>query len=81
MLLHLMEHFFESKKTFVLSNVFSKIIRGVDKRNEPLYFWTTTKQNELDIIDIDFHYRSASYNKKHRDAREREVIILPKRES
>ena len=76
-LLHLINYFLDTKKTFVLSNVLEK--QG--RRNEPLFYWTTTMQDKIEIIDINYHYRSSSYNKKNRNAEEREVIIIPKRES
>ena len=73
-LLNMLGTLLDNKKQFVLSNVLTK--KG--KRNEPLYYWTTTRKSEIAIIDIDYHYRSASYNKINRNACEREVIILPK---
>ncbi len=76
-LLHLINYFLDTKKTFVLSNVLEK--QG--RRNEPLFYWTTTMQDKIEIIDINYHYRSSSYNKKNRNAEEREVIIIPKRKS
>jgi DNA adenine methylase Dam len=80
-LLGLIEKLCEMKKKFVLSNVLTKNIKGTIKRNEPLFYWTTVNKGKLEfeIVDIDYHYRSASYNKKNRDAKEREVIIIPKR--
>ncbi len=73
-ILRFMNYCLENNKKFVLSNVLEK--QG--RRNEPLFYWTTTMTEKLDIIDIDYHYRGASYNKKNRSANEREVIILPK---
>lgn len=55
---------------FALSNILSKN----DKTNDILYNWI--EDNGFTIIDIDYHYRSASYNKKNRSANEREVVIL-----
>ena len=72
-LISLMNYLLDNKKSFVLSNVLEK--QG--RRNEPLFYWTTTRKGDIDIIDIDYHYRSASYNKKNRNANEREVIICP----
>ena len=66
-----MNFLLDNKKSFVLSNVLEK--QG--RRNEPLFYWTTTRKNDINIVDIDYHYRSASYNKKNRNAKEREVII------
>lgn len=73
--LKLMNYYLDNNIPFVLSNVLEK--KG--RRNEPLYYWTTTRQEEIEIVDIAYHYRSASYNKINRDANEREVIILPKK--
>lgn len=72
-LIRLMNFLLDNKKSFVLSNVLEK--QG--RRNEPLFYWTTTRRNDINIVDIDYHYRSASYNKKNRNAKEREVIICP----
>ena len=72
-LIGLINFLLDNKKMFVLSNVLEK--QG--RRNEPLYYWTTTRKDDISIIDIDYHYRSASYNKKDRNAKEREVIIFP----
>lgn len=66
-----MNFFIENNKPFVLSNVLEK--QG--RRNEPLFYWTTTVKDKIRIVDMDHHYRSASYNKKNRSANEREVII------
>ena len=70
-----MNYYLDKNIPFVLSNVLEK--KG--RRNEPLYYWTTTRKEEIEIVDIAYHYRSASYNKINRDANEREVIILPKK--
>ena len=61
-LIRLMNFLLDNKKSFVLSNVLEK--QG--RRNEPLFYWTTTRKNDINIVDIDYHYRSASYNKKNR---------------
>ena len=76
-ILRFMNYCLNNSKFFVLSNVLEK--QG--RRNEPLYYWTTTMETEIEIIDIDYHYRGASYNKKLRNAKEREVIILPKKKN
>ncbi|MDR1027592.1 MAG: Dam family site-specific DNA-(adenine-N6)-methyltransferase [Rickettsiales bacterium] len=55
---------------FALSNVLSKS----GKENSILAKWV--KKNKFKIIDIDYHYRSASYNKKNRQANEREIVVL-----
>lgn len=66
-LIRLMNFLLDNKKSFVLSNVLEK--QG--RRNEPLFYWTTTRKNDINIVDIDYHYRSASYNKKNRNAKEK----------
>jgi len=71
-LLDFMDYLLKEEKKFVLSNVFSKL----GKTNEPLAYWCYKHSGEIEIIDIDYNYRSASYNKKTRDAKEREVIIV-----
>lgn len=72
-LIKLVNYLLDNQKSFVLSNVLEK--QG--RRNEPLYYWATTRKEDITIIDIKYHYRSASYNKKNRDSKEREVIICP----
>lgn len=72
-ILKFMNYCIENNKLFVLSNVLEKHGR----RNEPLFYWTTTVADQINIIDINYNYASASYNKKDRYAKEREVIILP----
>jgi hypothetical protein len=74
-ILKFMNYCIENDKPYVLSNVLER--QG--RRNEPLYYWTTTVADKIQIIDIDYNYISASYNKKDRYAKEREIIILPKR--
>lgn len=73
-ILKFMNYCIENDKLFVLSNVLER--QG--RRNEPLYYWTITVADKIQIIDIDYNYISASYNKKDRYAKEREIIILPK---
>lgn len=55
---------------FALSNVLSK----EGKINEILDKWI--RKNFFKVIDINYHYRASSYNKKNRQANEREVLIL-----
>jgi hypothetical protein len=57
----------------------SNVIEKKDKRNEPLYHWTHKNKEHIEIINIDSNYRSSSYNKINRDAKEQEIIIIPKR--
>ncbi|MEG1821129.1 MAG: Dam family site-specific DNA-(adenine-N6)-methyltransferase [Malacoplasma sp.] len=57
---------------FALSNVLTKV--GID--NIILKNWLDKKENEnIKLNDMDYHYRSCSYNKKDRDANEQEVLI------
>ena len=63
-------------KNFALSNVIEK----VGKYNEPLSYWCYKNEKSIEIHDINYHYRSASYNKINRDAKEREVLITNKKE-
>lgn len=69
-LLNLFEKLNKNKKRFAFSNVLSK----VGFSNKPLSNWLFNR-SDLQIIDIDYHYRSASYNKLDRNAKEREVLI------
>lgn len=74
-LLKFMNYCLDNNKFFVLSN----ILERHGRRNEPLYYWTTTIHDRIEIIDIHYNYSCASYNKKDRHVNEREVIIFPKR--
>jgi DNA adenine methylase Dam len=69
-LIDLLELLNKKKKKFALSNVLSKV--GVS--NKPLSDWVF-RRTDLHIVDIKYHYRSASYNKINRDSKEREVLI------
>ena len=70
-LLDFLNYLIEINKPFVLSNVLEK--RG--KTNEPLSYWLYKNKDIIEVIDIDYHYRSASYNKIDRNAAEREIIV------
>jgi len=69
-LINLLEMLNKKKKKFALSNVLNK----VGASNKPLSDWIFNR-TDLHIFDIKYHYRSASYNKINRNAREREVLI------
>ena len=58
---------------FVLSNVLSKSFGSII--NKPLDTFIRSNP-DLNVYDIDYHYRSSSYNKKNRDAKEREIIVV-----
>lgn len=69
-LLDLLEILNNHKKKFALSN----ILRKAGASNGPLSDWIFQRR-DLHVIDIDYHYRSASYNKINRNAKEQEVLI------
>lgn len=74
-LLSLLTNLKKKKVPFVLSNVLEK--PGANTINEPLKKWFESTGG-LKLVDIDYHYRSSSYNKKNRDSKEREIIICSK---
>lgn len=69
-LINLFEKLNINKKRFAFSNVLSK----VGSSNKPLLNWLFNR-TDLHIIDINYHYKSASYNKINRNSEEREVLI------
>jgi len=69
-LISLLELLNQNKKKFALSNVLNK----VGAYNKPLSDWIFHRM-DLHIIDINYHYKSSSYNKINRNANEREVLI------
>lgn len=69
-LINLLEVLNKNKKKFALSNVLNK----VGASNKPLSDWIF-RRTDLHIVDINYHYRSASYNKINRHSKEREVLI------
>jgi len=69
-LINLLEVLNKNRKKFALSNVLDK----VGASNKPLSDWIF-RRTDLHIIDINYHYRSASYNKINRNSKEREVLI------
>jgi len=60
----------KNNKKFALSNVVDK----VGSTNKPLSDWIF-QRTDLHIFNINYHYRSSSYNKINRNAQEREVLI------
>ena len=61
-------------------NFIPNVIEKERQRNEPkTYCWTHKNEEHIEIINIDYNYRSSSYNKINRDAKEQEIIIIPKR--
>ncbi|MCM1441559.1 MAG: DNA adenine methylase [Roseburia sp.] len=73
-LLDFLDMLLRKKKRFALSNIMAK----VGRTNEPLSYWCYKNEGSIEITDIDYNYRSASYNKITRDAKEREVLLTPK---
>src|SRR3989344_929513 len=69
-LIGLLEKLNRQGKKFALSNILDK----VGASNKPLSDWIFNR-TDLHIFDIKYHYKSASYNKINRNAREREVLI------
>jgi DNA adenine methylase Dam len=74
-LLDFLDELLENHKSFMLSNVLEK--KGII--NEPLSYWIDKHMSEIQVVNIDYHYRSSSYNKIQRDGNEREIIIIPRR--
>lgn len=75
-LLSSIDYMVTNEKSFMLSNVLEK----KNIKNEPLNYWVELNKDHIDVIPIEYHYRSSSYNKKNRDAAEKEVIIIPRKE-
>lgn len=73
-LLDFIDYLFAHNKNFALSNVMGK----VGKINEPLSYWCYKNSKKIDIYPIDYNYRSSSYNKIIREAKEKEVVIVNK---
>jgi len=69
-LLETLDYLHKTGVKFALSNVLSK----EGKTNTILASWI--KKNGFKVIDINYHYRSASYNKKNRGANEKEIVVL-----
>lgn len=76
-LLDFLDILIQKNKSFVLSNVLEK--RG--KKNEPLSYWIRLHKDIINVVDIDYHYRSSNYHKKDRNSHEREVILVFKGDS
>ena len=69
-LIDLLDYFNQKNIKFALSNVLTKV--GVE--NRILKEWLEKNPN-IKIHDMNYHYRSCSYNKKDRNAQEKEVLI------
>lgn len=72
-LLDLLTECLHEEKPFALSNILEKENVRI---NKPLTQWIEEYANHLEVIPIDYHYRGASYNKKQRNAAEKEVLII-----
>lgn len=73
-LLDLIEILMNQRINFALSNVVAK----VGKTNEPLSYWCHKNENRIKVVHIEYNYRSASYNKITRNAKEDEILIVNK---
>ncbi len=73
-LLDFIDDLIRNKINFALSNVMSK----VGKINEPLSYWCYKNNELVSVYDIDYNYRSSSYNKIDRNAKEREIVVINK---
>ena len=62
-LVELLKELHQNKKQFALSNVLEKF--SPYAKNEVLDKWIF-QRNDIQTIDIDYHYRGSSYNKKNR---------------
>lgn len=69
-LINMLDNLNKKGKKFALSNVLNK----VGSTNKPLSDWIF-QRSDLQVVDIDYHYRGASYNKINRNSKEREVLI------
>lgn len=74
-LLDFIDSLLDRNINFVLSNVIEK----VGRINEPLSCWCHLNQNRIDVHHIEYNYRSASYNKITRNAKEQEILVTNKR--
>lgn len=72
-LLNMLDRLDNNGIKFALSNVLQK--KKLNIKNEILYNWLEENNGRYFINKIDYHYRSASYNKKNRDGLEEEVLI------
>lgn len=72
-LLNLLDKLNNGGIKFALSNVLQK--KNLNIKNEILFNWLEKNKDKYFVNKIDYHYRSASYNKKNRDGLEEEVLI------
>lgn len=72
-LLNLLDNLDKNGIKFALSNVLQK--KNLNIKNEILYEWIEKNKDKYFVNNIDYHYRSASYNKKNRNGLEEEILI------
>lgn len=70
-LLKFLDLLLKRKINFAISNLIEKL----GKTNEPLSYWCNLNENKIIVNQIDYNYKSASYNKIIRNAKEREILI------
>lgn len=73
-LLDFIDTLIDRRINFALSNIIEK----VGRTNEPLSYWCHKRSSKITIHHIEYDYRSASYNKSARNAKEQEVLIINK---
>ena len=74
-LLSFISSLMDKKINFALSNVTEKI----GKSNVQLLKWIENNRDSISVHDIVYNYKSSSYNKKIRDAKEKEVLVVNRR--
>lgn len=72
-LLNLLDKLHNKGIKFALSNILQK--KNLNIKNEILYNWLERNNDKYFVNKIDYHYRSASYNKKNRNGLEEEILI------
>lgn len=73
LLLNLLDKLNDKGIKFALSNVLQK--KNLNIKNEILYQWLEKNKNRYFVNKIEYHYRSASYNKKNRNGLEEEILV------
>ncbi len=72
-LLNMLDKLSDRGIKFALSNVLQK--KKLNIKNEILYDWIEKNNGKYFVNNINYHYRSSSYNKKNRDGLEEEILI------
>ncbi len=73
-LLKFLDYLDKNKVKFALSNVLEK--KRINLKNDILDQWINKNKDKYFVHDIEYNYKSSSYNKKERDSGEREVLII-----